>query len=98
MGEQWLGEEARTARIGKRGAKLALTAGVIAKTGVWRNSLEGRMGQLHKAMEKRKGLGTNSSQEGIWGYLLSFLNFSASLFSCFQRKSANTLAKCFSSL
>lgn len=84
MGEQWLGEETRTARIGKRGAKLALRAGVTAKTGVWRNSLEGRMGQLHKAMEKHKGLGTNSSQEGIWGYLSSFLNFSASCSRAFR--------------
>lgn len=93
-GKQWVDEETRTARIGKRRAKLELRAGVTAKPGFWRNSLEGRMGQLHKAVEKCKGLGSNSSREGGWGCLLSFLNSSASMFSCFQRRSVNALAKC----
>lgn len=68
--------------------------GATANPGVWKNGLEERMGRLCKAMEKPKGLRTASSQDGMQGCLLLFLNSSASMFSCFQRRSVNALAKC----
>ena len=63
---------------------MVLRAGATAKPGVWRNTLEGGMGQLHKAMEKCEGLRTDNSQESVWDCLFSFLNSSASMFLCFQ--------------
>lgn len=69
IGKRHLDEGTRTVRTRKRGRKLALRAGRTAKPGIWRNSLEGWTGQLHKAMENgesERGLraSTNTSRAG----------------------------------
>lgn len=78
----------------KKGTKLVLRAGVAVKPGFLKNSLEGRMGQLHKAIEKCNGPRTDSSQEDAWGFLLLSLNFSVPMFPYLQKRSVNALQKC----